>query len=127
MKPIVGKAEVALEYPDKFYVGTFERTGNLDAHVDETGVSLSLYHLGGEDVRKSVRLHFDYALFAQILRSLAKTVAAEPRTDVAHRDTLRDAARALYVALKAEAVRHKNSGAGKMTPEEEVLLLHVLE
>ena len=25
-KPIADKAEVALEYPDKFYVGTFERS-----------------------------------------------------------------------------------------------------
>jgi len=127
MKPIAGKAEVALEYPDKFYVGTFERTGNLDAHVDETGISLSLHHLGGEDVRKSVRMHFDYALFAQILRSLAKTVATQPRADIEHREALRDAARALYIALKAEAARHKDGDVGKMTPEEEVLLLHVLE
>ena len=28
MKPIPDKAEVALEYPDKFYLGTFERTAH---------------------------------------------------------------------------------------------------
>ena len=30
-KPIPDKAEVALEYPDKLYIGTFERTARFDA------------------------------------------------------------------------------------------------
>jgi hypothetical protein len=41
-KPIPDKAEVPLEYPDKLYIGTFERTARFDAHLDETGISLSL-------------------------------------------------------------------------------------
>ncbi len=32
-KPIPDKAEVALEYPDKLYIGTFERTARFDAHL----------------------------------------------------------------------------------------------
>jgi len=28
-KPIPDKAEVALEYPDKLYIGTFERTAQF--------------------------------------------------------------------------------------------------
>ena len=45
-KPIPDKAEVALEYPDKLYIGTFERTSRFDAHLDETGISLSLHRMG---------------------------------------------------------------------------------
>jgi hypothetical protein len=52
-KPIPDKAEVALEYPDKLYIGTFERTSRFDAHLDETGISLSLHRMGAADVRKS--------------------------------------------------------------------------
>ena len=37
-KPIPDKAEVALEYPDKLYIGTFERTARFDAHLDENGI-----------------------------------------------------------------------------------------
>ena len=74
-KPIPDKAEVALEYPEKLYIGTFERTARFDAHLDETGISLSLHRLGDADVRKSVRIHLHYALFAEILHDLAKTVA----------------------------------------------------
>jgi hypothetical protein len=75
-KPIPDKAEVAVEYPDKLYIGTFEQTARFDAHLDQAGISLSLYRTGAADVRKSVHMHFHYALFAEILRDLAKTVAA---------------------------------------------------
>jgi hypothetical protein len=75
-KPIPDKAEVALEYPDKLYIGTFERTSRFDAHLDETGISLSLHRTGAADVRKSVRMHFHYGLFADILHDLAVFRAA---------------------------------------------------
>jgi hypothetical protein len=112
-KPIPDKAEVALEYPDKLYIGTFERTARFDAHLDETGISLSLHRLGAADTRKSVRMHFHYALFAEILNDLAKTVAAMPP------------ARALYRAL--DPARNDKDDLARMKPEEEVLLLHVME
>ena len=98
-KPIPDKAEVALEYPDKLYIGTFEHTARFDAHLDKGGISLSLYRTGAVDVRKSVRMHFHYELFAEILRDLARTVSSMPPADVAHRDALREGAEALYRAL----------------------------
>ena len=45
-KPIPDKAEVALELPDKLYIGTFERSSRFDAHLDQTGVSLTLHRTG---------------------------------------------------------------------------------
>ena len=65
-KPIPAKAEVALEYPDKLYIGAFERTSRFDAHLDETGISLTLERTGAADERKSVHMHFHFALFAVI-------------------------------------------------------------
>ncbi len=96
-RPIPDKAEVALDYPDKFYVGTFERTSKFDAHLDATGISLSLNSSGPH--RKSVRLHINYGLFADILRELAATAAALPTDDLLHREALADSAQALCVAL----------------------------
>jgi hypothetical protein len=55
---------VTLEYPDKFYIGTFERTARFEAHLDDTGICLVLDRPGSADVRKSVHMHFHYALFA---------------------------------------------------------------
>jgi hypothetical protein len=135
-KPIPDKAEVALEYPDKLYIGTFERTARFDAHLDEAGISLSLHRTGAADVRKTIRMHFHYGLFAEILRDLAKTVASLPPSDAEHREALREGARALYLALdagadekssKRERARAAKTADAPMTPEEEVLLLHVME
>src|SRR5262245_29185414 len=124
-KPIPDKAEVALEYPDKLYIGTFERTARFDAHLDETGISLSLYRTGDAAVRKSVRMHFHYALFADVLHDLAKTVSSVPPADAAHRDTLREGAKALYLAL--DPGRNDKADLAEMKPDEEVMLLHVME
>ena len=127
-KPVPDKAEVALEYPDKLYIGTFEPTSRFDAHLDQAGISLSLYRTGEAEVRKSVRMHFHYELFAEILLDLAKSVSSVPLSDVARRDGLRDGAKALYLTLDADAARSKaNDDMSKLTPEAEVLLLHVLE
>jgi hypothetical protein len=104
-RPIPDKAEVALEYPDKLYIGTFERTARFDAHLDEAGISLSLYRTGDADVRKAIRMHIHYGLFAEILRDLARTVSELPPSDAVHREDLRDAARDLTRALdRAPAV-----------------------
>jgi len=98
-KPITDKAEIALEYPDKLYVGTFERSSRFEAHVDETGISLTLERPGAEDVRKSVHLHIHFGLFADILRELAATVGRLPKDDVLHREQLARAVADLHKAL----------------------------
>jgi hypothetical protein len=136
-RPIPDKAEVALEYPDKLYIGTFQNTARFDAHLDQTGVSLTLDRTGDADTRKSVRMHFHYGLFADILRDLAKTVASMPPEDAAHREALRTAAEALYRALSTDTKPDSKETCARgypdkddiseLTPEEEVLLLHALE
>jgi hypothetical protein len=125
-KLIPDKAEVAVEYPDKLYIGTFERSARFDAHLDETGISLSLHRAGADDVRKSVRMHFHYGLFADILRDLAKTASSLPACDIAHRAVLRDAAEALYSALQAGEPSSGDETSG-LTAKEEVQLLHIME
>jgi hypothetical protein len=135
-KPIPDKAEVALEYPDKLYIGTFERSSRFDAHLDETGISLSLQRTGEVELRKSIRMHFHYALFAEILQDLARTVSKMPPADTEHRNVLREGAKALYRALGSSPGDDRSEKRGapmgatdpsQMTPEEEVLLLHVME
>ena len=90
-KPVPDKAEVALEYPDKFYVGTFEHSSRFEAHLDAAGVTLVLERPGPEDVRKSVHMHLSYGLLAAILRELAATVGSIPSDDIAHRARLAEA------------------------------------
>ena len=124
-KSIPDKAEVAVEYPDKPYIGTFEKTARFDAHLDQTGICLALHRPGLADARKSVRTHFHYALFAEILRELAKSAAAAPAANIAHRAALCDAAKSLHLALQPEGAQRDD--IADLTPDEEVRLLHILE
>ena len=112
-KPIPDKAEVAVEYPDKLYIGTFAHTARFDAHLDETGISLKLERPGADDERKSVRIHLHFALFAEILSDLAKTVPRMPPDDIAHRETLREAAKALYLALDTQTAGQPTTARSK--------------
>ncbi len=101
-KPIPDKAEVALEYPDKFYSGTFERSSRFDVAVDATGALLVLERQGSEDVRKSVHIHINYGLLADIIGQLSAQVSKIPADEV-HRDQLREAVSRLDRALQSSA------------------------
>jgi len=100
-KPLPDKAELALEYPDKLYIGTFDRSSRFDAHLDTTGLSLTLERTGDSDVRKTVHLHLNYGLFAEILKDVARTVGKLPSDDIAHHDSLAEAAAELQQALSS--------------------------
>jgi len=100
-KPIPDKAEIALEYPDKFYVGTFEHSSRFEAHLDPTGLALTLTRPGAEDVRKSVHMHISFGLLAGVLRELAATVGSIPKDDILHREQLAEAVAQLHEALSA--------------------------
>lgn len=127
MKPIPDKAEVALEYPDKLYVGTFEQTSKFDAHLDKMGIALTLHRGGDEGVRKSVRMHLHYALFAEILKDLARCIAGAT-VDENHRTAVAKAATALAAALQDTGRNAPDiDNVENLTPDEEVALLHILE
>jgi len=100
MKPIPDKVQIVLEYPDKFYSGTFEQSSRFDVHTDDGGIALTFARGGSESERKSVRLHIHYALFAEILDELAKAVSAVKPADIGHREALREGARAIVAALE---------------------------
>jgi hypothetical protein len=99
-KPISDRAEVAIEYPDKFYSGTFERSSRFNATLDATGVLLVLEHPGSEDVRKSVHIHINYGLLADILQQLSLQTLKVPADEI-HRDQLSDAVSAFGRALQS--------------------------
>jgi hypothetical protein len=98
-RPIPDKAEIALEYPDKLYLGTFEHSSRFEAHLDPTGFALILERPGAEDVRKSIHMHINFGLFASILGELASTVSGIPKDDILHRDQLTQAVAELHRAL----------------------------
>ena len=86
-------------HPDKFYVGTFERSSRFETHLDPTGIALILERPGADDGHKSIHMHINFGLFADILRELALSVSRIPKDDVMHRDQLTKAVAELHTAL----------------------------
>jgi len=41
-KPIIDKAEVSIDFPDKFYHGTFSRSSRYDVLLDDQGIHITL-------------------------------------------------------------------------------------
>jgi hypothetical protein len=99
-KPVPDKAEIALEYPEKLYVGTFERSSRFEAHLDSKGFALILDRSGEEADRRSIHMHINYGLLASILSDLALSVNRIPKDDIVHRDQLARAVAELHRALK---------------------------
>ena len=101
MKVIADKAEIALDFPDKAYVGTFGRSAHFDAGADAVGVRLKLERR--DDQKRLVDLHLHHGLFADVLQAIAESVAGQPPIDPPHRDALIEATRHLLEALEAQA------------------------
>jgi len=121
-KPITDRAEITLELPEKLYLGSFGRSSRFDAHLDSAGLSLLFDCPGDAATRKSVHIHIRFALFADILRTLAETVPGLP--PAADCNDLREAARVLCHAL-AEAAGADD--APRMSEEEGELILRLME
>jgi hypothetical protein len=101
MHQIVDKAEVAIDFPDKFYRGGFGRDCAFEARAEDDGVLIRLTRTG--DDRRVAEIHLHHFLFAAILDDLAASIAARPPIDEAHRQPLGEAARRLAAALGAPA------------------------
>lgn len=98
MKPVSGKAEVGIDFPEKAYMGSFGQGAGLDCHVDASGVTIRLVRTGSE--KREIDLHLRHELFAEIIDEAAQSFAeTRPKLDDDRRETLVAAARALVKAL----------------------------
>jgi hypothetical protein len=68
LKPIIDKAEVAIDFPDKTYFGTFGRNSVFDVACDGERVRLRLSHPGTD--QRTAEIHVHYYLLADILGPL---------------------------------------------------------
>ena len=88
--PIQDKAEVAIDFPDQVYMGSFSRGAKFEARAENDGLLIKLVRGGGEDSRE-VEVHLHHHLLADILEAWADSLKGEPVTDDDHRVTLLDA------------------------------------
>ena len=111
MKPVVDKAEVSIDFPDKFYIGSFGRTSSFEVTAAEDEVLLKLVRPGDE--RREVTMHLHHYLLADILAEMAEALKATPPRDEAHREPLHDAATALAKALAKKRRRGAPAKSGR--------------
>jgi hypothetical protein len=98
MHAITDKAEVAIDFPDKAYMGGFGRDSSFDAHADAEGMTIRLVRTSGE--KREAEMHLHHFLFAGILADLANSLDGIEPIDETHRQPLLAAARKLAAALE---------------------------
>ena len=98
MHPISDKAEVAIDFPDKAYMGGFGRDCSFDARADADGMMIRLVRTSGE--KREAEVHLHHFLFAGILTDLAASLDGREPIDETHRQPLAEAARRLAAALE---------------------------
>lgn len=100
--PIPDKAEVSIDFREKFYMGSFTRDSRFEAAAENDGLMIRLVHPG--DDRREVAVHLHHLLLADILESWAASLAGQAMEE-AHRATLLAAVKGVETALR-------NGGAG---------------
>lgn len=91
MHPISDKAEVSIDFPDKFYVGRFERESAVEARAEGDGLHFRLVREGEE--KREVSVHLHHYVLAAVLDDWAESLAAAEPVDRGH-------AKELVAALK---------------------------
>ena len=92
-KPITDKAEVSIDFPDKFYMGSFGRESRFEVTADAEGVHIHLDRPGEE--RRHVGFHLHYFLLEGIVETLGEAISNVKDLPEHHRQRLREAAEAL--------------------------------
>ncbi len=88
--PIPDKAQVSIDFPHKFYMGSFGRESRFDVTADEDGVHIHLDRVGEE--RRHVGFHLHYSTLAGVLKAMGDAVSEVKGLDAHQLATLRNAA-----------------------------------
>ena len=99
MHPIPDKAEVAIDFPEKFYIGGFGRDSSFDAVAEADDVLIRLSRSGE---KRLAEIHLHYELFADILDELALSLRQRPPLDRMHRERLVTAVANLAASINRE-------------------------
>ena len=96
-KRIADQAEVSIDFPEKFYMGSFGRHSSYEVSADDEGVHIYLDRKAGE--KRRVGFHLHYYLMADLLASIGEAISEVESLDEPHRDSLERAAQGLAQAL----------------------------
>ena len=101
LHPIIDKAEVGIDFPDKYHSGGFGRDCSFEARAEDDGVLIRLVRAGSD--KRVIAIHLHHYLLAGILEEPAHSLDEREPIDTSHREPLLAAARSLTAALEKAA------------------------
>lgn len=97
-RPISDRAEIALDFPEKCYYGSFDRDATYDLKADGHGVHIDLDRRTGQ--RRHVGFHLHFYLLADIFDSLSETLPKHEELTASQWDALAAASAKLDKAIR---------------------------
>ena len=87
--PIPDKAQVSIDFPHKFYMGSFGRESRFDVTADGEGVHIHLDRPGDE--RRHVGFHLHHSMLVGILNAMGDALSEVDSLKTHQRKALREA------------------------------------
>ena len=87
---ITDKAEVSIDFLEKFFMGSLSRGSSYNVRADAEGIHIYLDRQQGE--KRHVGFHIHYYLLADLLEASADAVKAVDKLDRHHKQRLKGAA-----------------------------------
>ena len=87
MEPISDKAEVSIDFPDKYYSGSFSRGAKFEARSEDDGLFIKLERDAGDE-KRAVGIHIHHHLLADILVEWAGSLKAQKTMEGDHKKDL---------------------------------------
>ncbi len=97
MESISDKAEVSIDFPDKFYSGSFSRGAKFEARSENDGLFIKLERKGEE--KRAVGIHLHHYLLADLLCEWAESLKAQKTMEEGHKKDLLTAINKVEKAL----------------------------
>jgi hypothetical protein len=98
LKPITDRAEVALDFPEKSFMGSYSHSSSYEVNADTEGVTLRLVRRSGPE--RTIELHLHYLLLADMLCDLARQLDEKKLPDETRRRVVLAAAEHLRAAVE---------------------------
>ena len=95
--PIYDKGQVAIDFPEKYYLGSFSRDAKFEARAENDGLLIKLIREGSE--KRVAEIHLHHHLLADILSEWAMSLRDQSPMDQNHRETLLEALKQVEGAL----------------------------
>lgn len=97
MEPIADKAEVSIDFPEKFYSGSFSRGAKFEARSENDGLFIKLVRDGEE--KRAVGIHLHHQLLSDLICEWAESLKAQKSMEKEHKKDLLAAIKKVEQAL----------------------------